>query len=143
MSAKGNEGVAGRIKISEGSVGYVEYGYAQRAGLSLALLENKAGHFVEPDPSNGQAALQNSENDMPSNLRMFLPDPPGEGSYPLVTYTWILLHESYPDTAKGAQVKDFVKGGLCEGQKYSESLGFCILPDHVSKLTLKSVDGIR
>jgi len=143
MAARGNEGVAGRIKISDGAVGYVEYGYAQRAGLAMAWLENKAGRFIEPLPSNGQAALTNSEADMPANLRMFLPDPPGEASYPLVTYTWMLLYGRYPDAAKGSLVKDFVKWGLVQGQQYSQGLGFCNLPPRIAGLAAKAVDEIR
>lgn len=143
MTARGNEGVAGRVKISDGSIGYVEYGYAQRAGLSLAWLENKAGRFIEPSPANGQAALANSEADMPANLRLFLPDPPGEASYPLVTYTWMLLYGQYPEALKGALVKDFVKWGLLDGQQYSKDLGFCNLPSRIASLATKAVDEIR
>ena len=143
MSARGNEGVAGRIKVSEGSIGYLEYGYAKRAGLALAWLENKAGQFIEPSPSNGQAALTNSAEDMPANLRMFLPDPGGEASYPIVTYSWMLLYGNYPDAAKGALVKDFVKWGLAEGQGCCDALGFCNLPPRVVSLATQAVDEVR
>ncbi len=54
MLARGNEGVAARIKISEGSIGYVEYGFAQRLGLTMAELQNKAGNFVAPSHPSGQ-----------------------------------------------------------------------------------------
>jgi phosphate transport system substrate-binding protein len=47
MYGNGNEGVASRIKISDGSIGYVEYGFAKRLGLPMAVLQNKAGAFVE------------------------------------------------------------------------------------------------
>jgi phosphate transport system substrate-binding protein len=53
MLASGNEGVASRIKISEGSIGYVEYGFAKRLGLPMAVLQNKAGSFIAP----GEAAV--------------------------------------------------------------------------------------
>ncbi len=96
MSARGNEGVAGRIKITDGSIGYVEYGFAQRAGLAMAWLENKAGNYVEPMPKNGRATLVNTQSDMPANLRMFFPDPQGQDSYPLVTYSWILMYLKVP-----------------------------------------------
>ncbi len=57
MLARGNEGVASRIKISYGSIGYVEYGFAKRLGLPMAELQNKAGKFVAPDEASGQSAL--------------------------------------------------------------------------------------
>lgn len=143
MTARGNEGVAGRIKVSEGSIGYLEYGYAHRAGLALAWLENRAGRFIEPSPSNGQASLTNTAEEMPANLRMFIPDPGGEASYPIVTYSWMLLYGNYPDAAKGALVKDFVKWGLAEGQGCCDPLGFCNLPPHVVSLATQVVDEIR
>ena len=57
MLARGNEGVAGRIKVSEGSIGYVEYHFAKRLGLAMAHLENKAGQYVEPSGRTGQSRL--------------------------------------------------------------------------------------
>src|SRR5262249_44822817 len=53
----GNEGVAARIKISEASIGYVEYGFAKRLGLPMAALQNKAGEFVPPSEAAAQLAL--------------------------------------------------------------------------------------
>src|SRR5215472_6587005 len=57
MLASGNEGVASRIKISEGSIGYVEFGFAKRLGLPMAQLQNKAGEFVVPSDAGAQLAL--------------------------------------------------------------------------------------
>jgi phosphate transport system substrate-binding protein len=143
MAARGNEGIAGRIKITEGSIGYVEYGFASRAGLAMAWLENKAGNFIEPVLSGGQATLTNTQAEMPPNLRMFFPDPPGEGSYPLVTYSWLLLYGNYPDSKKTAALKDFVKWAIGEGQRYSENLGYCRVPSGIIGLAEKAVEEIR
>ena len=57
MTARGNEGVAATILNSEYSIGYVEYGFAKRLGLSMALLQNRDGQFVAPALASGQAAL--------------------------------------------------------------------------------------
>jgi phosphate transport system substrate-binding protein len=143
MSARGNEGVAGRIKITEGAIGYVEYGYAQRAGLSMAALENKSGNFIEPSPARGQATLTNTQDDMPETRRLFFPDPPGESSYPIVTYSWILLYGTYPDQQKAAALKDFVAWGITEGQKFSEELGFCSLPARIRDLGAQDLGSIK
>ena len=53
MLARGNEGVASKIKISEGSIGYIEYGFARRLGLQMAALENKPAQLVAPTPLSG------------------------------------------------------------------------------------------
>jgi phosphate transport system substrate-binding protein len=143
MAARGNEGVAGRIKMSEGSIGYVEYGFAARAGLAMAWLENKAGAFVEPVPANGRATLANAQAEMPQNLRMFFPDPSGADSYPLVTYTWVLLYGKYTDPRKGAAVKEFVQWGLGEGQRYAEPLGYCRVPPVIVERAHKAIEEIK
>jgi phosphate transport system substrate-binding protein len=98
MAARGNEGVAGRIKLSKGAIGYVEYGIARRAGLSMAWLENKAGQLIQPHGGSGLATLLNIQ--MPENFRAFAPDPDGEDSYPIVTYSWLLLYQRYEDPQK-------------------------------------------
>jgi phosphate transport system substrate-binding protein len=92
MLARGNEGVAGRIKVSEYSLGYVEYHFARRLGLAMAALQNRTGRYVEPGERGGQGALAASARQMPDNLRLFLPDPEGEDSYPIVTLSWLLFY---------------------------------------------------
>ncbi len=143
MHARWNEGVAGRVKITDGAIGYMEYSYAQRAGLAMAALQNKADKFIAPSATAGQATLAATQNDMPANLRMFFPDPPGDDSYPIVTYSWMLLYGSYPDQKKASALKDFVRWGITDGQKYSESLGYISLPPHIREIGLKAVDEIK
>ena len=143
MSVRGNEGVAGRIKITDGSIGYVEYGYAKRAGLTLAALQNKAGRFIEPSSAAGRATLDNTRSGMPENRRIFFPDPPGESSYPIVTYSWILLYGSYPDQEKAGVLKDFVGWGITDGQKFAEDLGYCSLPGPIRELGIQDIGKIK
>lgn len=130
MVAPGNEGVAGRIKQSKGSLGYVEYGVAKRAGLRMAHLENRAGAIIQPHGGSGLATLIHAE--LPDNLRAFFPDPAGKDSYPIVTYSWLLLPKQYDDVKKAAALKDFVAWCLTEGQAFNESLGYIRLAPQVA-----------
>ncbi len=141
MAARGNEGVAGRIKMSKGAIGYVEYGIATRAGLFMAWLENKAGRFIQPHGGSGLAALMNTA--MPDNLRVFLPDPEGRDSYPIVTYSWLLLYKKYDDPQKAAALKQYVKWCLTEGQQFNEPLGFVRLPPPVVARGTHAVERIQ
>jgi len=144
MSARGNEGVAARIKLSEGSIGYVEYGYAKRARLSMAWLQNHAGQMIAPSLESGRMTLVNTEKDMPENLRMFMPDPQGVDSYPIVTYSWLILHKQYPDNGnKRNQLKEFVNWGLTTGQDYSNELGYIKLSSSIIQRSTHSVDLIQ
>jgi phosphate transport system substrate-binding protein len=137
MAVRGNEGVAGRIKLSRGAIGYVEYGIAKRAGLSMAWLENKAGYVIAPHGGSGLATLLNTT--MPENFRVFFPDPDGEDSYPIVTYSWLLLYKQYDDAQKAAALKDYVRWCLIDGQEFNESLGFVRLPPRVASRAVQAV----
>ena len=139
MTAVGNEGVAGRINVSWGGIGYVEQGFAERLGLPVAQLENAAGNVVAPSPDTGRAALATAVEDMPANLRQFMPDPPGANAYPIVTYSWLLLRREYDDAAVGGAVRDFVRFGLTEGQASAAELGYIPLPASVGDLGLRAL----
>ena len=129
MRATGNEGVAGRIDHSIGSIGYVGYEFAHRLGLNLAIIENREGRFVKPTIESCTAALATAA--MPENLRVFVPDPPGEDSYPLVTFTWIFFTKSTMPS-KGAAIRDLFRWCLREGQAYAPQMGYVPLPEGVA-----------
>jgi phosphate transport system substrate-binding protein len=143
MTAPGNAGVAARIKRSWGSIGYVEYGFAERLSLPMAHLQNKAGRFIKPSLESGQAAIAANIAQVPGNLRVFLPDPDGEESYPIITFTWLLLHDRYEDTQKVAALKDFLHWTLADGQNYSVDLGYIPLPADMAALARAAVDRVQ
>jgi len=132
MLARGNEGVASRIKISEGSIGYVEYGFAKRLNLAMAELQNKAGNFVAPAEASGQSALAEGAAVSGESGPVFITDPANAGSYPVVTYSWLLLYKQYPDAQKRAALQDFIGWGLRNGQEIGRPLGYIPLPPSVA-----------
>ncbi len=143
MQVLGNEGVAQRIKISDGAIGYVGFEYAKRLELPVAILENQAGKYIRPDAEAGRTALANAAERMPDNMRLFMPDPLGDAAYPIVTYSWLLFYEQYPDERKRAAVTDFVNYGLTDGQVFSDDLGFIPLPDPVTSLATQALAKIQ
>jgi phosphate transport system substrate-binding protein len=143
MLARGNEGMAARIKVSEYSIGYLEYYFARRLGLAVAHLQNRAGKYVEPGERGGQMALASNARQMPDNLRLFLPDPDGPESYPIVTFSWLLLYARYPDAGKAAELKKFVRWSLTTGQTFSRDLGYIALPPEIASLSLAALDRIN
>ena len=143
MLARGNEGVAALVKASEGAIGYVEYGFAERLRLPMAMLQNKAGRYVAPNEKSGQAALASNVSQMPDNLRLYLPDPEGEDSYPIVSLTWLLLYERHPDKQKSAALKRFVTWGLTQGQSFGPDLGYIALPPDVTRQSRAALERIQ
>jgi len=130
MLARGNEGVASRIRISEGAIGYVEYGFALRLGLPMATLENKEGQFVAPTPLAGTAALASTADVGLDKLDAATTNPEGAKSYPIVTYSWLLLYRDYPQE-KAAAIKAFVSYALGDGQSEAPYFGYLPLPAKV------------
>lgn len=143
MTANGNEGVARLVKISEGSIAYMGYEFASRLDLPMAALQNKDGGFVMPSAESGQAALARFADDMPENLRAFMPDPPGADSYPIVSYTWLLLYAEYAEYAKAAALKSAIRWGLSNGQRLAAELGYIPLPENVIAKADAALDRIR
>jgi phosphate transport system substrate-binding protein len=143
MTAYGNEGVSARIALSENSVGYVEYGFARRLGLKVALLENAAGAFVGPTPESGAAALAGAVGAMPADGRQTIPDPSGDGAYPVVTYAWALLRAETGDPSRAAALRDFFGFGIAEGQAIAAEIGYVPLPAPVVERAAAMLEGLR
>ena len=141
VGAKGNEGVTAQILQTEGSLGYIEYGYAKQQDIPVASLENQAGNYVAPSSESASNALGAAT--LPDNLRAFVSDPEGEDSYPIVTYTWLLAYENYDDPQKVEALKDVVNWSLTDGQDYAEELGYIPLPDNVVEKVQAKLDTIQ
>ena len=140
VGGKGNEGVTAQIKQTEGSIGYIEYGYAKNNNVPFAALENKDGEFVLPTDESASKTL--SAVELPENLRAFIEDPEGKESYPIVTYSWILAYKKYDDPAKAKAIEAMIEYGLTEGQKVSKELGYVPLPENVVQKVAAAADAI-
>ncbi|MBE9185627.1 phosphate ABC transporter substrate-binding protein PstS [Microcoleus sp. LEGE 07076] len=140
VGAKGNEGVTSQLLQTAGSVGYIEYGYAKNNNVKFASLQNKAGTFVVPTDDSASQALGTTP--LPENLRVFIEDPEGAQSYPIVTYTWMLVPKKVADPNKAKAIEAMVEYGLTEGQKVSAELGYVPLPQSVREKVALAADGI-
>jgi phosphate transport system substrate-binding protein len=129
IGGKGNEGVTALIKQTPGTIGYVEYGFAEQNKIPMAAIENKSGNFVAPTAASGAAALASVE--LPENLRAWPVDTAAPDGYPISSFTWLLLYKKYDDPAKLKALKDFVTYALTEGQTLATSLGYIPLPEPV------------
>lgn len=141
IGAKGNEGVTAQILQTEGSIGYIEFGYAEQQGIPMASLENQAGNFVAPSSESASQSL--AAVTLPENLRAFISDPEGDNSYPIVTYTWILAYQNYDDADKLAAFKEVINWSLTDGQDLAEDLGYIPLPDNVVSKVQTALDTIQ
>lgn len=135
-----NDGVAALISQNEGAIGYVEYGFAKMAGLPSASLQNKSGGFIKASDESASATLAAVQ--LPANLRAFISDPEGGNSYPIVTYTWLLVYKSYDDPAKAKAMETAIEYCLNEGQQIAPQLGYIPLPTNVRQKVAQVADTI-
>jgi phosphate transport system substrate-binding protein len=140
IRSAGNDGVTESIMTTPGAIGYVEYSYAYGEGVPMAALENKAGNYVAPSVDSAEAALRPAE--VPPDMIVWVPDPPGTDAYPIVTYTWIIMYKGYDNKEKRDALKGLIDYGLTDGQKESAALGYVPLPSAVAASAKAAVDAL-
>jgi phosphate transport system substrate-binding protein len=143
LGGKGNEGVAGQVKSTAYTIGYVELAYATENKLPYANLKNRDGVFVEPTIKATTAAATGAARQMPADFRISLVNQPGKDAYPIVGFTWLLIYEQQKDPAKGKKIVEFLKWQLKHGQKMAGALMYAPLPENVVKMVEKAIAEIR
>jgi phosphate transport system substrate-binding protein len=143
LGGKGNEGVAGQVKSTAYTIGYVELAYATENKLPYASLKNRDGVFVEPTIKTTTAAASGAARQMPADFRISLVNQPGKEVYPIVGFTWLLIYEQQKDPAKGKKIVEFLKWQLKHGQKMAGALMYAPLPENVVKMVEKAIAEIR
>ena len=139
LGGKGNEGVAGLVKETPDSIGYVELIYAIQTHLSYGVLKNSAGQFIKADLASVTAAAAGAAKNMPADFRVSITDAPGAGAYPVSSFTWLLIPSRIADATKRDDIKAFLKWMMTDGQKYNESLDYAQLPKAVVVEEMKQI----
>jgi len=142
LGGKGNEGVAGLIKQTPGSIGYVELIYAVQNKMPFGDVKNQAGKFVTPSFQSVTAAAASSK-EMPDDFRVSITDAPGDGSYPISTFTWLLIPSEIKDAAKKTAITGFLQWMMTTGQKDAQSLSYAPLPKAVVAKEQKQIALIK
>jgi phosphate transport system substrate-binding protein len=171
LGAPGNEGVANTIQSTPNSIGYVELAYVLTTDMDYAFLQNQAGNFVEPSLESTGAAVaaatnnntqtsNNSTNGASNTTSTTLPagdaswekvsllDAPGADSYPIASFSYLLLYKELSDNPridsmeKARALVDFVDWAITDGQQFAGELAYVPLPDSVvqhNQETLRSL----
>jgi phosphate transport system substrate-binding protein len=153
IGAPGNEGVANAIKGSPNTMGYVELNYALTTGIPYALIKNAAGKFIAPSLNTTQEAVTNAPvaKSLPAGdqswTKVHMLNSPGSNTYPIATFTYLLLPKDLStnpslDQTKAKALVDFISWAITDGQKAAAQLGYVPLPAVVVKHnqdTLKSL----
>ena len=143
QGAKGNEGVTGFVKQLEYSIGYVELIYAIQNNLKYASVKNKEGEFISPELASVTKAADNTVDEMKDGLTLSVTDAKGKGSYPISSYTYMLIFENQKDAGKGKILKGFMNWALSDGKKFANDLGYASLPESIIAKAKESVAKIN
>jgi len=143
LGGKGNEGVAGQVKDTQNSIGYVELAYAFENKLPYASLRNKSGYFVEPSIKTTSAAAAGAARNMPADYRIALVNQPGKDAYPVAGFTYLLVYEHQKNPVKGKKLVEFLNWELKVGQKMAPGLLYAPLPANVATMVGKTIKTIK
>jgi phosphate transport system substrate-binding protein len=147
QGAKGNAGVAEKVKSSAGSIGYVEYAYAMEHQLDYVQLKNRDGYFVKPNAGSTQAAAAGADWDATNGFYQILTNAPGESSWPIAATTFILIRKDNADAAHAREILQFFDWAYRAGELPAMYLDFVVMPKsviakvRVSWRELNSMDG--
>jgi len=143
LGGKGNEGVAGLVKQIPNSIGYVELGYAKHNNLGFARVQNREGQFVDCTAQTMSNAAAGASSTMPDDFRVSIVNTPGELSYPISSFTWLLVYEQQDNREKAEALIRFIRWALSDGQNYTEALGYAPLPRAVIEMEKRALDRIQ
>ena len=143
LGGKGNEGVAGLVKQTPNSIGYVELFYAAENKMEYGSLKNAAGNFVKAELSTVTDAAAGAAKDMPADFRISITNEPGKNAYPISSFTWLLIPDKIDDATKKTSITEFLKYMLSTGQGDAPGLSFAPLPKSVVAKEMKQIALIK
>jgi phosphate transport system substrate-binding protein len=139
IGAKGNEGIAGMVKQSPYSFGYVELIYAVTNKMEYGSVRNKAGKFIKASTDGVTAAAAANAKNIPADYRVSITDAPGATSYPISSFTWLLIPVQSADPAKGKALRGFLEWMLATGESEAAGMTYAPLPPAVAARVKKTV----
>ena len=139
IGAKGSEGVSGQVMNTPGGIGYFELAYAKQNHIKSAQLKNANGKFVDPSVKGAAAAGAGAAANMPADLKAVFVNAPGDDSYPIAGFSWIVVFKDQKDAKKGDAIVKMLQYVVTDGQQFAEALDYAPLPKAVQDLAIKAI----
>jgi len=142
VGASGNQAVAQAITTTEGAIGYVELAYVVQTSMHQAALKNANGKFVTASVAGATAAAAQNTNVSPTNFS--ITNEPGDTTYPIAGFSWVMLRTSFSDATKGRAVVYMFKWLVsADGQKEGTDLQYAPLPAAVQALAQSNLKLVK
>ena len=142
IGQKGSEGVSSMVRQSKYAFGYVELIYAEQNHIPFGMVRNKAGKWLKASTDGVTAAAAANAKNIPADYRVSITDAPGDASYPISSFTWLLIPNPAKDAAKGKAIVGFLNWMIDHGEAEAPSLSYAPLPTAVAdkvKNTIKTL----
>ena len=143
VGQKGNEGVAGMIRNSPFSFGYVELIYAEQNKMLFGLVKNADGKWIKASTDTVSAAAAGTAKFMPADYRVSITNAPGANAYPISSFTWLLIPDPSKDSAKGKVLHDFLQWMLDHGEDEASQMTYAPLPKPVADRVRQTINQIQ
>jgi phosphate transport system substrate-binding protein len=131
VGGKGNQGVSAAVQNTPDSIGYVELNYAVANNIAYAQMVNKAGKTVKANAESLAAAMADFAGAFDARLNATIVDAPGDGSWPISGYTYLILHTtSMTDCLKAQKLLEYIHWTLTDpaAADRAAQLGYAVLP---------------
>ena len=143
IGQKGNEGIAGMVKQSPYSFGYVELIYARGNGMPYGAVKNKAGKFLKASTDGVTAAAAAAAKSMPNDYRVSITNADGPDSYPISSFTWLLIPVQSKDPAKGKALQGFLQWMLETGESEASGMTYAPLPKQIQDRVRQTIQSVH
>jgi len=143
LGAKGNEGVAGLVKQTRGSIGYCELTYAMHSSMPAARIRNRSGAYVLPTTGTISAAAEGRGTD---DMRITLTDTDAPDGYPISSFTWIAIYKQQEyggrSREKAEQLVKLLAWMVGEGQQFAQPLNYAPLSPRTAQRAVEALRGV-
>lgn len=153
VGSPGNEGVAGVVKQTPYSIGYIELAYALQSKMSYAFVQNADGTaFVEPSLESIKSAAAVASKNLPSAdgdwSQVSIVNQPGNNSYPISSFSYLLVHKNLDNIAsmdkeKAKALVHLLYWMITDGQQHASLLQYVPLPDEVVEIGKNGLSQIK
>jgi phosphate transport system substrate-binding protein len=142
IGAVRSEGVAAMVRQLPGTIGYVELIYALQNKIQFGYVKNPEGNWVKGSIEGVTEAAANVKS-IPADYRVSITNAPGKNSYPISSFTWLLIPNPAADATKGKAIKDFLNWMLDHGESEVSALYYAPLPKSVSDKVRATVSQLK
>ena len=133
VGGKGNEGVAANVNRIKGAIGYVEYAYVKKNGMTFMQLQNRAGKYVEPDDLTFAAAADGADWFSVPGMGLSIVDQKNPNAWPITSASFVIMYKNPENKINSQEVLKFFDWAFKNGKKDAMDLDYVSLPDSLTK----------